>query len=230
MLRCGVDPQDTSRACASAVRVPWGHDERAAVRVRLRALRPRPRPRPRPRARTAGPLRLRCRIPGSARRDARDAAGRLRHEPARADAHPARADAQPGAEHRRRPGELRPRGEHREAAPGGYQLVADGRAAQAVRDAVRLAELWLDPATTFPAGATEVGRLVGERVGDRQPAHLEAAVRPGRPARVGGVGGGPARGGPRRRGPDAGDARPDGRPRVRQPARQAAWASSPQRC
>ena len=26
----------------------------------------------------------------------------------------------------------------------------------AVRDAVRLAELWLDPATTFPAGATDV--------------------------------------------------------------------------
>ncbi len=90
----------------------------------------------------------------------------------------------------------------------------------AVRDAVRLAELWLDPATTLPGGGDGGRGLVGERVGERQPAHLEAAVRPGRPARVGGVGGGPARGGPRRRGPDAGDARPDGRPRVRQPARR----------
>ncbi len=44
LLRCGVDPQDTTGACAGAVRVPWGHDERAAVRVRLRALGPRPRP------------------------------------------------------------------------------------------------------------------------------------------------------------------------------------------
>ena len=41
----------------------------------------------------------------------------------------------------------------------------------AVRDAVRLAELWLDPATTFPAGATDVlawgaaagGTLAGSR-------------------------------------------------------------------
>ena len=89
----------------------------------------------------------------------------------------------------------------------------------AVRDAVRLAELWLDPATTFPAGASQVVALVGERVGDGQPAHVEAAVRPGRPAGVGGLGRGAARGGPRRCRADAGDARPDGRPRVRQPAR-----------
>ena len=100
----------------------------------------------------------------------------------------------------------------------------------AVRDAVRLAELWLDPATTFPAGASRGRRVVGERVGDGEPAHVEAAVRPGRPARVGGLGRGAARGGPRRCRADAGDARPDGRPRVRQPARGPAWASSPPRC
>ena len=92
----------------------------------------------------------------------------------------------------------------------------------AVSDAVKLAELWLDPATDFPAGATEAKALVGHRVGGREPAHVEAAVRPGGPAGGHRVGRGAARGGPRAGRADDGDARADGRPGVRQPARQRA--------
>ena len=76
------------------------------------------------------------------------------------------------------------------------------------------------PGHRVPGRRDRRGRLVGERVGHGEPADLAAAVRPRRPAGVGRLGRGAARGGPRRRRADAGDARPDGRPRVRQPARR----------
>ena len=66
---------------------------------------------------------------------------------------------------------------HQQLAATTSSLTGSQRAA--VSDAVKLAELWLDPATDFPAGRHRGEGLVGDRVGGREPADVAAAVRPG---------------------------------------------------
>ena len=95
---------------------------------------------------------------------------RVRRQPARPDAHPARPDAQPGA--------AAPA-----AGPVNYDLAAQLAApapgshhaprsptpsAPPCGDAVKLAELWLDPATDVPRRRDGGRGLVGDRMGRRR--------------------------------------------------------------
>ena len=85
-------------------------------------------------------------------------------------------------------------------------------------------------ATTLPDRRDDGPGVVAARLGGGDPAHLAAAVRPGRPAGVRRVGAGAARRGAAGGRADGGDARPDGRAGVRLAARAGARASSAPRC
>ena len=153
------------------------------------------------------------------------AARRLRHGPARADAHAARADAQPVVRAGRRaapsttssPRRWRTSSSAPRAAPPTSRAAARGRGVGASRRAVARGRD--DAARRAPR---TVARLVARAVGGHDDAHLAAPVRPGGAARRGRLGRGPARGGPPDGRADARDDLPGRRHGLRLAARRRA--------
>ena len=104
----------------------------------------------------------------------------LRPGPARTDADAARADAPQSVRSGggRRPREIQARRADGPPAARRQGLAeADGRAAPATEESVRLAEHWLEDATTLPSGTSTV-TVWSPRVGRHDHAHLAAPCDP----------------------------------------------------